>query len=455
MSETKTIAAISTPLSPSGIGVIRVSGKDAIAVCDRVFKGTSPLSDVKGYTCRFGKLYDLNGEFIDETVATVFIAPKSYTGEDTVEFSCHGSPVLLRQTLRALVDNGAAVAGKGEFTKRALLNKKLSLTEAEAVIDIINAESSLAAKCAFSNKNGGLSKKLHEICSTLINLQGEISAIIDFPDEDLSDIPRNEISSRLNDALLNLKSLHSSFSKGQLVMHGIPTAIVGKPNAGKSSVMNTLARAQKSIVTDIPGTTRDIVETRISLGDVILNLSDTAGIRETDDAVESIGVMRAKEKITESYLILCVFDGSAPLSDEDMQIIKETDGANRIAVINKSDIGVGEAAEIIKKYFEKSVIISAKTGAGTELLENMIKEAAGLEGFDPDSGIIANERQYEAVSSALSSLKEAAEAIESGATEDIVGLLLEETISQMLILTGEKASDKIIENVFSRFCVGK
>lgn len=455
MNELKTIAAISTALSPSGVGVIRVCGKDAFDICDKVFRGKQTLKASAGYKAVYGKIYSTSGEFIDETVATVFKSPNSYTGEDTVEFSCHGSPILLRLALRAIIENGAVLAGKGEFTKRALLNKKLTLTEAEAVIDIINAESRLSAKCAFSNKNGALFKTLNKIAGEIINLQAELSAVIDFPDEDLTDIPRDEVLKRLKEALMELTVLYDSFGKGQLIKRGIDVAIVGKPNAGKSSVMNLLSGNEKSIVTDIAGTTRDVVETSVMLGDIILNLSDTAGIRSTEDCVEKIGVQKALDKIYSSQLVLCIFDGSLTLSEEDLYIIKETENSRRIAVINKSDIGIAEGIEEKLYGFSEKVIISAKTGEGLEKLEETIKTISGLSEFDPDSGFIANERQFEAVNTALSSLSEAVNSLEAGMTEDVVGLLLEETINALLSLSGERATDKIIENVFSRFCVGK
>lgn len=455
MSENKTIAAISTALSPSGIGVIRVSGKDALLICDKIFRGRKKLSEIGGYTSAFGKLYDAGGEFIDEAVATVFREPNSYTGEDTVELSCHGSPFLLQKALRVLCDCGAAVATKGEFTKRALLNKKLTLTEAEAVIDIINAESAAAAKCAFSNKNGALGKKIGEISEGLISLQAEISAIIDFPDEDLTDIPREEIYSRLSSLLSDLRRLKDSFSKGQLILRGIPTAIVGKPNAGKSSIMNLLSRDEKSIVTNIPGTTRDVVETRVSLGDIILNLSDTAGLRNTDDTVEKIGVRKTREKMETSALLLCIFDLSEDLSEEDSEIINETRGRERIAILNKSDKDKKLDTRIIEENFPNRVVVSAKSGSGLSELEDAIISVCGLGNISLDDGIISNERQYEAVSSAERSLSEAFAALKNGATEDIVGLLMEETLSALLALTGERATDKILENVFSRFCIGK
>ncbi len=455
MNELKTIAAISTALSPSGVGVIRVCGKDAFDICDKVFRGKKSLKETEGYKAIYGKIYSPSGEFIDETVATVFRSPNSYTGEDTVEFSCHGSPLLLRLALRAIVENGAVLAGKGEFTKRALLNKKLTLTEAEAVIDIINAESRLSAKCAFSNKNGALYKKLNEIAHKIINLQAELSAVIDFPDEDLTDLPLDEVLIRLKESLKDLKMLYDSFGKGQLIKRGIDVAIVGKPNAGKSSVMNLLAGNEKSIVTDIAGTTRDVVETSVMLGDIILNLSDTAGIRTTEDSVEKIGVQKALDRIYSSQLVLCIFDGSQPLNEEDRYIIKETEKVERIAVINKSDLSINQ--ETVKEFhsFSEKIIISAKTGDGLDKLEEIIKTMLGLSEFDPDSGIIANERQFETVKSALSSLNEAVNSLEAGMTEDVVGLLLEETINSLLSLSGERATDKIIENVFSRFCVGK
>ncbi len=455
MIENKTIAAISTPLAAGGIGVIRVSGKDAFSISDKIFKGKKTISELSGGSLLYGKIYALSGEFIDEVVVSVFKSPKSYTGEDTVEFSCHGSPILLKKALRALLDAGASLAGKGEFTKRALLNGKLTLTEAEAVIDIINAESYLSASLAFSNRGGALFRRINGYISRLTDLAGEISAVIDFPDEDLTDIPKEEIISRLVSLNEEVSSLRSTFDKGEMIRRGIPITIAGRPNAGKSSVMNALSGTDKSIVTDIPGTTRDIIESHITIGDSVFIVSDTAGIRDTENAVEKIGVQKAKEAVDSAELVLLVLDGSVPPDKEELDLIKELKDKKTIAVINKSDCGIVSEYENIKSEFSSYAIISAKTGEGIENLEKIITEASGIEGLDADKGIIANERQYDCITRAKLALEETATAAMSGASFDVLGLLVEEAISALTELTGEVASDKIIDNVFSRFCVGK
>lgn len=453
MNENKTIAAISTPLAVGGIGVIRVSGKDAISVSDSIFRGKKPLKDLSGGSLTYGKIYSPDGRFIDEAVVSVFKAPKSYTGEDTVEFSLHGSPVLLKKALRALIESGASLAGKGEFTKRALLNGKLTLTEAEAVIDIINAESYLSASLAFSNRNGALFRRINGYIENLTDLAGEVSAIIDFPDEDLTDIPKDEIVSRLKILSRDIATLSETFQKGEMIRRGIPITIAGRPNAGKSSLMNALSGTDKSIVTDIPGTTRDIVEVEISLGDSIFILSDTAGIRDTENVVEKIGVERAKESVNSAEIVLLIFDGSLPLETEDEELINELKSKNTIAVINKSDKGIREEYKCIE--ISEKIVVSAKTGEGMRELEEKILEISGIKNIDADKGIIANERQYACVLKAKNCLKEVESALESGVGFDVLGLLLEEAISALTDLTGDRASDKIIDNVFSRFCVGK
>ena len=450
-----TIAAISTPLFKSGVGVLRVSGDRAIEISEEIFKSATPLGKLEGNTCIYGKVYSKSGEFLDEAVATVFRAPKSYTGEDTVELSCHGSPTILKRILRALLDSGATLASGGEFTKRALLNGKLSLTQAEAVIDIIEADSSLAAKCAFSNRRGALYQSLRSVCNELISLEGHISALVDFPEEDLLDIPKEEISLRLNKALSELMRLKDTFYKGKLISSGIPVAIVGRPNAGKSSLMNALSGVQKSIVTEIEGTTRDVVEETICLESVNLILSDTAGIRETDDVVEKIGVERAKEAIDSSALVLCVFDGNKNLSPEDMLVIENTRNTPRIAVINKEDLELKIEKDVIEKEFEHIVFISASRKTGLDRLEKAILEISDIESFDESMGVIANERQFEAISRAIESLSEACRLDKIGETGDIVMMNVEDSIGALLALTGEKASQKVVDDVFSRFCVGK
>ena len=451
-----TIAAISTAQGEGGIGVIRISGDDAVAIADKVFKNINnkKLSQLKGYSALFGKIVDSNEE-IDEAVALVFKAPNSYTGEDVVELSCHGGIYITKRVLRAVIDAGAVPAQAGEFTKRAFLNGKIDLTEAEAVIDIISAKSRGAARAALCVKDGALRKKIDGVKNDLLTQAAHLSAWADYPEEDIAEVSTDEILNSCNSAINILSDLLASYDCGQAVKQGIDTVIAGKPNVGKSTLMNLLSGYEKSIVTDIPGTTRDVVEDTVIVGDVILKLSDTAGLRNTDDTVEKIGVDRAKKRLEQCGLLLAVFDNSRQLDDNDIELLESAKDLPCIAIINKSDLEQKVDEDYIKSKINKVVYISAANGDGKSELTAAVEEIAGTASFNPSEGILSNERQRLAVSNALVSVKEAKTAVEIGMTFDAITVSLEDAISHLLELTGERTSDEVVDRVFHNFCVGK
>ncbi len=451
-----TIAAISTAQGESGIGVIRVSGDEAIEICDRVFKAVSgkKLSEMKGYSAAFGHIYKEN-EAIDECVATVFRNPKSYTGEDVVELSCHGGIYITRETLRAVLEQGASPAQAGEFTKRAFLNGKLDLTEAEAVIDIISAKSKNAARAALYAKDGALWKRTEAIKNKLVTTAAHLSAWVDYPEEDIEEVTEESLRRVFSESIEELDRLLKTYDAGQTVKEGIDTVIAGKPNTGKSTLMNLLAGHDRSIVTDIPGTTRDIIVETVLVGGIMLRLSDTAGIRDTGDAVEKIGVELAKNRLENCGLVLAVFDDSKPLDENDLSLLEKLDAENTIAIINKTDLESKLDSSPIENKLNDVIRISAKNGDGYTELEKAVARLAGTENFNPSEGILANERQRTAVINAKQSLQNALDALNMGLTFDAAEVDLENAIESVCELTGERVSEVVVGNVFHNFCVGK
>lgn len=451
-----TIAAICTAQGEGGIGVIRISGDDSLQIADKVFKNINnkKVADMKGYTAAFGKVCN-KGEEIDEAVVLVYRAPHSYTGENVVEISCHGGIFITKQVLRAVLDNGAVPAQAGEFTKRAFLNGKIDLTEAESVIDIISAKSRSAARAALCVKDGALRRKIDKIKEDLLSQAAHLSAWADYPEEDIVDVSDEELFATFDNAVKVLQGLLDTYDSGQAVKQGIDTVIAGRPNVGKSTLMNLLSGYEKSIVTDIPGTTRDVVEDTVVLGDVILRLSDTAGLRDTEDRVEQIGVDRAKKRLEQCGLLLAVFDNNQILNDDDYELIKNAKNATTIAIINKIDLEQKLDTDFINDNFENVVYISAKSGECREELTKAVEKIAGTANLNPSEGILSNERQRLAVANALSSVVEAKSTLEAGLTYDAVTVSLEDAISNLLELTGESTSDEVIDRVFHNFCVGK
>lgn len=456
MDDNKTIAAISTAQGEGGIGVIRISGSRSAEIADKVFRNinSKKLADMRGYTAAFGKIV-YNDEELDEAVALVFRAPHSYTGEDVVEISCHGGVYIIKQVLRAVLDAGAIPAQAGEFTKRAFLNGKIDLTEAEAVIDIITAKSRCAARSAMFVKEGALRKRISSVKDELLALIAHLSAWADYPEEDIAEVDDEMIFSVCDKATNELEKLLSSYDAGQAVKQGIDTVIAGRPNVGKSTLMNLLSGSEKSIVTDIPGTTRDVVEETVVVGDVILRLSDTAGLRNTDDAVEKIGVDRAKKRLEQCGLLIAVFDNSQTLGEDDYELLELSAQVPSIAVINKTDLENELDINKIKSKIDNIVYISAAYGEGREEIAAAVEKIAGTTKLNPSEGILSNERQRSNVAGALRSVKEAREALSFGMTYDAVTVSLEDAVSELSEMTGEKTSDEVLDRVFHNFCVGK
>ncbi len=451
-----TIAAISTPNGVGGMGVIRISGEGAIATAEQVFFSVSgkQLSGMKGYTASFGKIID-EGEVIDEAVALVFKAPHSYTGEDVVELSCHGGMYVTRRVLRAVIAHGAAPAEGGEFTKRAFLNGKMGLTEAESVMELIAASGAQSARAALSAMEGSLRKRIDGVKERLLHLAAHLAAWADYPEDEIPEIDEAELKDGLSVCRRELQSLLATYDAGKIMREGVNTVIAGRPNVGKSTLMNLLAGCERSIVTDIPGTTRDVIEETVMLGNVPLRLSDTAGLRDTDDPVESIGVTRAKEKLLSAGLVFAVFDASEDLRDEDRELLELLSDAPAVAIINKSDLESRIDSDFIRSKIRHVVFISAKHDTDTKELEQAVAEIAGTSALDPSQGILANERQFNDAQKALSSIEEAWEAVSLGITFDAVTVVIEEAIHSLLELTGERVTDAVVDQVFSQFCVGK
>ena len=451
-----TIAALSTPLAPGGIGVIRISGDSATEIADKVIKTTSgkPISSLKGYRAAHGKAYN-GDELLDECVALVFRAPRSYTGEDTVEISCHGGVYVTSQVLRAVLAAGARPAEGGEFTKRAFLNGKMDLSEAEAVMSLISARGEGGMKAALTALDGALSKKIDSYCSTLIAAAANMAAWVDYPDDEIPDLDFDVLRESLDEVYNGLGALLYRFDAGKAITDGVDTAIVGKPNVGKSALMNMLSGFRRSIVTDIAGTTRDIVEETVRVGRVILNLADTAGIRESEDTVESIGVEMAKEKIERAGLILAVFDVSRGLDESDEEILELCKNREVIGIINKTDLPHMADIEKIKAALGEVIFTSALKGDGEKELSEAIERALGTDKIDTSQAMLTTERQRRSAQKALDSIKEAIVAVNMGMTMDAINVCIDSAIEDLLELTGKKAREAVVDEVFSRFCVGK
>lgn len=450
------IAGISTPNAPGGIAVIRISGDSALEIADKVFKAPNGIKavDMKGYTCSYGHVFD-DGQLIDECILTVFKAPHSYTGEDVAEISCHGGLFVTKKILRIILKNGAEPSGAGEFTKRAFLNGKLDLTQADAVMDIISAKGDTELKMAESLRKGTVFNKIISVREMLVKILGDLSAWADYPEEDIPEVEPDVLLSELMEIKVQVESLIKGYDYGRILKNGINTVIVGRPNVGKSTLFNCLSGFERSIVTDIAGTTRDVIEESVKIGELVLRLSDTAGIRETSDVIEEIGVDIAFRKLDEADLIIAVFDGSCPLYEDDFKILEKLQNKRCIAVINKSDREIISDEQIINKYIQNTVMISAKNNDGIENLQSAIENIFEAYEIDFDNGIVSNERQKKCVDTALFHINEAISALESGVMLDAVTVLIDEALQSLLELTGEKASETVVNEVFSRFCVGK
>lgn len=451
-----TVCAIATPPAAGGISVIRISGEKAAEIAGKVFRPVSGASaaELQGYRAAYGKIYD-GDERLDDGVLLMFRAPHSYTGEDVAEISCHGGIYVTRRVLSACIKAGAEPAGAGEFTKRALLNGKMSLTQAEAVTDIINAQSGQLLSCSNSQREGALYRRAEMISDMIMDVSAQISAWIDYPEDDTPVVTKEWLSEKLSAIKAEFYDLLSGYDTGKLIREGISCAIVGKPNVGKSTLMNLLSGEERSIVSDIAGTTRDIVEESVTLGDVVLKVADCAGIRDTDDTVEKIGVEIMLKKLNSADLVLAVFDSSRPLEEDDLTLIDRLSGKLVIPVINKCDLQLTLDTVTVEEKLGTAVYISAKSDKTADILADEIKKRLDLDKLDAQAGILANERQRSCILRASEAVNEAVSAVELGLTPDAVGVMLEQALDAVYELSGRKASEEVIAEVFKRFCVGK
>ena len=450
-----TIAAVSTGNTVSAIGIIRLTGDDCAAIAEAVFSPSNgiSLSQMPNRKLVLGQLKDRQGRVIDHCCAIYSRGPHSYTGEDTVEFHCHGSPAVLAAGLEALYAAGAKPAQRGEFTKRAFLNGKLDLTEAEAVIDLIEADSAEAAANAAGQVGGVLQKKLMPIYDSLTDLCSHFHAVLDYPDEDIEDFGLAQYEGCLKEHQKALQSILSTYAQGRILKSGVAAAIVGKPNVGKSSLLNALAGYDRVIVTDIPGTTRDTVEEVVKFGGVKLRLIDTAGIRETADTVEAIGVERSRQAIENADMVIFVCDGSQPLTEEDEAIIDLCcDRENAVALINKADLAqVVEPSDLPFMYV---VEISTKDGSGMDQFADVVETL--FDGDTPcDGSVLTNARQHDAIRRAQDAIGRSLKGLQRGLTPDMVLIDIEEAMEAMGEVTGATVREDITARIFERFCVGK
>lgn len=449
-----TIAAIATGTQVSAIGIIRLSGDETFRVIDRLFFPYSgkKMSESADRRLIFGELRDRGGELLDVCLCTISRAPHSYTGENTAELQCHGSPTVLRAALDELFALGARQAAPGEFTKRAFLNGRMELCAAEAVADIIDAETVECAKNAAGQLSGAISRKVDGIYSALTDISSHYHAVLDYPDEDIEDFQLESYEGSLTSALTELERLLQSHERGKLMTGGIPAAIAGRPNAGKSSLLNALLGYDRAIVTAIPGTTRDTIEEKLRIGRLTLRLIDTAGIRDTDDEVERLGVERSRAAMSKAELVIAVVDGSGEITDEDREVIAQAEAAPKgIVVLSKRDIAEPDA-EITTAL--PLVSLSSVTGDGMDELERVIAEQFPLPEV-PAGEILTNVRQADAVKRAIEYMRSALDAMRTGMTPDIVLTETEGAMSALGELSGRTVREDVTNRIFQRFCVGK
>ena len=457
-----TVCAIATPAAVGGISVIRISGERAREIADKVFRTVSGRlpSELEGYRAAYGKIYD-GEERLDDGVILIFHAPHSYTGEDTAEIACHGGIYVTRRVLTACIKAGAEPAAAGEFTKRALLNGKMSLTQAEAVADIISAQGGQLLAASNDQREGALYRRAESAAEKIMDISSQISAWIDYPEDDTPTVTEEWLMEKLTAVKSELDALLAGYDRGRLIREGISCTIVGKPNVGKSTLMNLLAGEQRSIVSDIAGTTRDVVEETVNLGGTVLRLADCAGIREASDEVEKIGVEIMLKRLERADLVLAVFDGSRPLSGDDISLLDRLAESERLGkkeivpIINKCDLEEKLDCRELERRLGRAVYISAKDGSAAEELSREINSRFGLKELDANAGYLANERQRSCVTRAAQAVNEALNGVMAGVTPDAIGVMLEQALDAIYELSGRKASDEVIDEVFRRFCVGK
>ena len=453
-----TIAAISTAPGNAGIGIIRMSGEDCFEILKKIF---IPKNDgeIKGYTMKYGNIINnKTKEIIDEVLVSYFVSPKSYTKENMCEINSHGGMIVEKLILEECIRNGATLAEPGEFTKRAFLNGRIDLSQAEAIIDIINSKTEKEMEVAQRHLDGKLSNKINEIKDILLDLMSDIEASIDYPEYDIEETTNKKIKEVLEDVNEKLKKLESSFSIGKILKDGIKTSIIGKPNVGKSSLLNLILGEERAIVSNIEGTTRDTIEEYVNIKGIPLKLIDTAGIRKTNDEIEKIGVKKSKDIINNADLIIAVFDDSRAFDDEDKEMVKLIEGKKAIIVINKVDLRNGyiKNNSIIKELKNIKIDFSTVDDIGFDVLQNKILELFDAKQIElDDSEIVTSQRQKEYIIKARNATKEAQEAISNNMPLDITTVCIKEILENLLSITGENVSENIINEIFKKFCLGK
>ncbi len=457
--KTDTIAAIATAVSNSGIGIIRISGEEALNVADRIFrpkKGDRKVSDMESHTVHYGYVTD-GEEVIDEVLLIVMRAPKTYTCEDVVEIDCHGGVLVIKRLLETVLKYGARPAEPGEFTKRAFLNGRIDLSQAESVIDVINAKNDMALKSSVSQLRGAVSGKIREIRSVILHELAFIESALDDPEHYTLDDYQEELRGKMTGALNDVEKLLASSDNGKMMKEGIRTVIVGKPNAGKSSLLNLLVGEERAIVTEIAGTTRDILEEQIQIGGIGLNVIDTAGIRDTDDVVEKIGVSRSLEYLGKADLVIYVVDSSTVLDENDRNIMDAIQDKKAIVLLNKSDLETQTEAADIRNYLDKPVIsISAKEQQGMDVLKETIQEMffSGNITFN-DEIYITNIRHKNALAEAKKSLEMVLQSMADGMPEDFLTIDMMSAYEELGTIIGEAVGEDLVNEIFSKFCMGK
>ena len=453
-----TIAAISTAPGNAGIGIIRLSGDECFKILQKIFKPKNK-GEIKGYTIKYGNIVKSeNDEIIDEVLVSYFVAPKSYTKENMCEINSHGGIVVENQILEECLKNGAVLADPGEFTKRAFMNGRIDLSQAEAVIDIINSKTEKEMMVAQRHLEGSLSKKIKDIQGEILNLMADIEASIDYPEYDIEETTNKKINDTLNSVEEKLLKLKNSFENGKILKEGIKTAIIGKPNVGKSSLLNLILGENRAIVSDIEGTTRDTIEEYINIKGVPLKIVDTAGIRKTNDEVEKIGVERSINNISNAELIIALFDDSRTFDDQDQKILDLIEGKKTIILINKIDLGKNliKENEKLKKFKNNIIEFSTINETGLDKLYNKIEELFKLNELDcENTEIITNNRHKQQILYALEDVAKGRESLETHMPVDITAICLKDILEKLAEITGENVSEDIINEIFKKFCLGK
>lgn len=452
-----TIVAISTAPGNGGIGIVRMSGEDSFEILKKVFKPAQKMEKIKGYTIKYGNIVDEKENIIDEVLVSFFVEPKSYTAENMCEINSHGNNIILKKILELCIKNGAILAEPGEFTKRAFLNGRIDLLQAEAVIDIINSKSEKERISAINQLEGELSKKIIEIKNEILEILTNLEVSIDYPEYDIEEKTSQEINTSILRIKEKLKKLEDSFERGKLLRDGIKVAIVGRPNAGKSSLLNRILKEDRAIVTDIEGTTRDTIEEFVTIKGVLFKIIDTAGIRKSDNEIEMIGIDKSKKALNEADLVIALFDKTKKLSKEDFEILNIVKNKNSIILLNKKDLEKTETTEEdLKKYSKDILEVSIKDDDGIEELYNrMLNLFTNKEIKAENAEIITNIRHKDAISDALKSIISAENTINDGMTIDITAIYFKEAIENLNKITGEDVTDDIINDIFSKFCLGK